>query len=731
MFRPSRLSTIAFVLLALPLPAVQAQTSSSSSPSQIGIQSGDVPDFAPTDNPNLSIQDPHDMGFAQAFIQCAGNTPLLNQFDTGPAATASQTYDLGPTSSGGRSEDAATAVFTDGQTADAFSAYSALAGAAFPRCLISTLDSFDSQQGISHPPTTVTDLPTPQYGDGDTGFVIMASFTPTDNTWTDVTVVHRGPIVAVLLTFSYQAPFPDSLRRSILANIAKRMGAAPSAPATTLPSSGSGPCVAPSSLFETPLLDEDDVSSTLGGAFSYSGWSDNQSVMPGVNGRQCTWTGPQIPSYSPPVSIGKTELAGVSLLVSEPLSAPEAKADYQSDLNAFYPSSVPEPNNTIPGLGDDAFFVNQDGEFGVDVLSGNRLFQVQIPAYYTETKDIALARLVLTRLRTTGHSPAATGRFSNPDCGVQLKLGVTTDKTDVLNQQLSKFSASHLPISAAMVALPAGLAMTLAPSLEPKDFVFCSNGLAATATHLPPWSDPGSTLGVKAGPQSNFGPFVYSSELASWTQLDKNTPPHQEFTTRFDPTLEFSQSLNIDISKYGLNASLTLGRIVLASATVALELLDSNNQVFTVKLGPQLDLDLDVSKKALVDKVAEDLAGGQSEQTAESDIAKQVATDDAAAVEADVEGFFGMTPAQIEAQIERQIDPELFSEFHSWLSALTADPAAAGELSNQGVTPNELPAEDAAAFADASAGDTIVEKGVCDIIFGGPEDPLGDLICLA
>lgn len=558
------------ILIGVSTPPSSAQTES---PQAIGLQPSDVPGFTPIDPSVQNITDPNDEGFDQAFIQCAQNTLLLSEFDTGPDATESQLYGQGQSTFGNSTLTVGTAVFTDGNAADAYTAYSVLASSSFQNCWASTMDSLNNTQGTTTiTPTTVKPLSTPQYGSGSTGFTMDSSFSVSDGDYrAELTesIVDSGSVVTMLLTTAFEATFPDSLRLSVLAAIAQRMGAAPATPTPT-------PTIASTST-----------------------------------------------TTSPP-----------------------------------RPRPFPSPNEA--------------------------------------------------------------------NCGPNVSVG-----TSVVQDGAYK----NLPVAVATLDLPGDLYMNLAPSLDPGDFTFCSDGLTTAVLHPPPWGDPASSLSLVAGSDGQFGPFTYSSVLAGWTSLDQSTPRDQQFATKFDPgslVPSIAPSLGVDLSKGKLNIDLEVAQVVLLSRQMTVNLLVGTGKALSVGLGPKLELDLYVSKQNLVDELAKDLKEGQGDQAAEDDVADQIATDDAEAVGVDGDGYYGLTSDQINQMVTKiynEIDPDLIQAFNDWFAGLQAGSPDAQELENQDVTPDEVPADAEAALGGDTAGgvDLFGGKALACLVFGGgPEDPLAD-----
>lgn len=204
---------VVFGLLVIGLGSPVAAAAKPMTLDQIGLQPGDVPGYGPIDPSIETFTDPNDQGVAQSFIQCAGSTVLLQQFDSGADAAVSQVYGQGTTPFGGPVLAIASAVFGDGSANDAVTAYQRLASSGFQQCWASTNDALNQQQGITVPtaPSTVSPLAVPALGDASTAFVIHLSYTALGTAMTGelgAVVIRSGNDVVLLLTTAYGRSFP-------------------------------------------------------------------------------------------------------------------------------------------------------------------------------------------------------------------------------------------------------------------------------------------------------------------------------------------------------------------------------------------------------------------------------------------------------------------------------------------------------------------------------------------
>ena len=171
------LTCLLVVSVSIAIASSNPLGAASPSPAEIGIQPSDVPGFSPVDPSELTLRDPADQGLDQAFIKCAGSTPLLSEFDTGVDATVGQLYGEGTNSYGTPTLAVGSAVFTNGNTDDAAAAFSKLSSSSFQQCWGSTYDSLNAQGGFpASVPTTVTSVPTQLYGVGTSSFAMNSNY---------------------------------------------------------------------------------------------------------------------------------------------------------------------------------------------------------------------------------------------------------------------------------------------------------------------------------------------------------------------------------------------------------------------------------------------------------------------------------------------------------------------------------------------------------------------------
>jgi hypothetical protein len=708
------------------------------------LQAADLPGFSPIDASVETFQDPNDQGADQAFIQCAGSTPLLDQFDSGSAATVSQVYGKGTDPFGTPVLSAASAVFTDGSVADAQAAYAALSGSGFARCWASTQDSLNQQEGVTVPssPSTVGPLTVPPLGAAATGFVINLHYsalgTVVDGSF-GVSVVEAGSYVVMLITVGYDTQFPDLLRLAALSRIAGRLGATTRSTTST---TGTTACTAPSPVAPVPLLSDAEVASAVGRTLVYGGWTQTPGAVTGtVDERSCTWHGKRLPPG--PVAY---DLA-VDLTVSAPYSVGAARHQFDDEMGAWQASS-------FSGIGDAAFWLPlQDATEGLEVLTGNRIVTVAVtaPGLATGTyrpAELQLAGLAISRLGTGGSGASTPPAASVEDavCHLGVHLGVEPKWLHDLNTTMQKAAlktrASPLPIPIASWDLPAGMAVNVKPAIDPGAFTFCGVGLTAGLLR-PPWSQQDTTqlqvpqLQSGGGTSAQFGPFVYSAPDGAWTTVDRSaTPLDQPLTTQWktEPdVVHWDPSAGLTWSTDSLDASVTLAQVTIASVHTEVKLVLEQQSLLTVDLGPTLVLSLQISNKNLVDELGKELAeeggdpnpetaGQTAEQKAADMLSKQAADDVSAEMQLYEQDMLGAT-GDITAALDKSIDQQLLAKFSTWFADLEAGTPVVQELVDEGVTADEVPvAAESAIEAELAAegGGFLDVVGVaCDVVFDG------------
>lgn len=730
-------SAVLVVAVTAPVHAAPAPVT----PQRVSLQASDLPGFSAVDPSIETFQDPNDQGGDQAFIQCAGSTPLLDEFDIGSHATVSQAYGQGTNAFGSPVLSAASAVFTDGSATDAATAFAVLRSDSFQQCWARTQDALNRAQGITVPisPSTVSPLSVPAYGAGATAFTITLHYSALGTAITGeygTSVIEYGTYVVMLITLGYDTTFPDALRLGALARIAARLGAPQRSTVTT---TGESPCTAPSPVTPTTLLTDTEVGAALGAPMTYAGWTETPAAATGtVAERSCIWDGPRAPAGGPlPYQLAAT------LAVSDPYPIGGAKAQYDSELKGWQATS-------FSGVGDAAFWLPiQDWSEGLVVLTGDRVLTVGITARATDPQqyrpaELQLAALAVSRLGTGSGTagPAPPGSsIEDAMCHLGLSLGVEPkwlhDINDAMQKAALRLRNTGIPIPIASIDMPSGFALNVAPSLDPGNFTFCGVGLTA-AVDPPPWSQNDATqvkiTGLGGGTWTQLGPLVYSAPDGAWSTVDQATPPGQPLVTKWGavPTVvPWNPSFGLTWTSEGLQAQLALAQIRVASVHSEVKLVVRGESVLSVDLGPSLLLTAYISNKNLVDELAKELkqevgdsdpatAGTEAEQTAAQDLSAQAGDDLSAAMKVYDQQMLDIS-AKLTSELQGSVDQQLLAKFTTWFADLQAGSPEVQELVDEGVTADEVPVAAEAALEAELGGDgliTVVEVG-CDVFLDG------------
>ncbi|MGA2470905.1 MAG: hypothetical protein ABSG64_09470 [Solirubrobacteraceae bacterium] len=728
--------TMAVVAAAVVLLLVLAAAAMASpSPTGLLLRARDVPGYTAVPSDIASLTDSNDQGPNQAFVACAGSTPLLDQFDSGSGATVGSLYGVGQDPFGAPAYMIGSVIFDDGSTTDADDALAALGSSSFQQCWAATQDKLNKAQGIAAPlqPSIVTPLAAPPYGQASTAFTVDQHYAAGSQDFYDqesLVAFQQGPVVVMLEDYAYNASFPTSVLDEASRTIAARLGAVQRSTATT---SGTGACTSPLLSGGPPLLSTPEAIAAVGQRLSYAGWTRIPAAATGAAQQYtCSWRGAHVN--------GGPYYRGLSLDLS--ISGPYAIGEAKSVLDTAMQGWGASP---VSGIGDDAFYMpEQDDAQGLEVLSGNMTFEIGMSADSPQAAaqhqqvERRLAQLVLgglgtTTLGATGQSGTAGTSGSAPDCSFSVSPEFGPEWVDELNSDFQRYSRNKLPVSVATLNLPGPLFLNFAPSIELYSFDICASGLIGDITQEPSATsdslaftaqpaDCGTGLanrlsrtdqqgnGVPCSPkiglyvdgEATLGGFDYSGPIAAWTSVDpKATPGDQDFTTTWQPKYSVLPGVSGSWSaSEGPDAELTLLEIQLASYTTKVELVVASNAALDAEFGPSLVFDVQLSNKSLTQQLADDLKEGESEPEAAENLAKEVIDDANAAVQAEDGGFYGQAPAQIEETLEKTMDQDLIDAFNEWFASIKAGSPVANELVSEGVTPNEVPASAQTALED-------------------------------
>jgi hypothetical protein len=603
------------VLISLPLLADFQVVSAAGSPSpaSVSLQPTDVPGFAPVDPSTFNFQDPNDSSFDQAFIACAGSTPLLSQFDTGPDADVSQAYGQGQNEFGTPQIVIATAVFSDGTTTDAQLAYNALSSYSFQSCWAQQSDALNSAQGLSVPasPTTVSPLASPRYGQGTSGFTLNFNYSVlgAPNSFSiEATSIWSGSLVTVLLVLTDQATFTESSRLALVKALAGRMDA--SSPPTACEPLNTPE---PGNVLITTNQVIQDVSQTV----SFQGETDSPNGgtagMP-VATSTCGWLNPHA---SPLVSILKPLPNGylsASVSVTGPFASLQAASQSYQQTKATW-----EPGATTQSrLGQAAFYLpEQDDVSPLIVLDDQYLLTFGVESKGTEhSGELALAKTVLGIL--SAQIAAVTPPAPPPVCKTSL--------VPSLQQELQGFNSANekreWKIASGNLDLPGGFSGKVALSMSLGKVAVCDNVVTfknspntwlrttklLKAPELYLTTNPVASTAVS-------GPFIYRGSGLRWL-LPKGSPSNSSVANRFDWqkagfTANPSLDAELDVAHpTDSEIELDLGKFSVPTYVLSETLTSHSPASLRVTLGPTVAFTASASTKDIDKMVGELIAAG-------------------------------------------------------------------------------------------------------------------------
>lgn len=745
-------AALATALLVVVSSAQAIEAHSEPGAASLLLQQSDVPGYTIVPASQESLTDANDEGPNQAFIQCAGSTPLLDQFDSGrdSQATVGTLWGLGANPFGAPEYIIGSVVFDDGSTTDAEQTIAALQGSTFQNCWASTQDALNKQQGLVVPlrPSIVTPLQLTPYGDATSGFTVDQQFDAfghkTDG-YESLVAIQEGPIVVMLETDGYGSPFPSGTLTTAISDIAARMGASPQ---STTPTTGDTPCRSPLLQGAQPLASTASVSAAAGAPLVYQGWTlAPASATDSAKTYACSWFGRRVRIKDDPYYRG----LNIYLSVRGPYAIGAAKPQFETDLKGW--GATP-----ASGIGDAYFWLpTQDDAQGIEVLCGDAILEVgmttsipDVTAHQQIEEQLARAALsTLGACAVPSPSPSPRpGPTPPPDGECSFTASPETDPSwvDDLNDDFDRHLHDRLPIAVGTINFPGPVYLNFAPGIELTSFDLCASGLLdkvaqepdSTSDSLAFTAEP-AQCGTGSGPkvtndgstadgapctpessatvdgESTLGSFDYDGDTASWTAVDpKATPADQSFAVTWQPTYSVLPGISGSWSADdGPEADLTLAEIDIASVKSTIHLVVAPNAALDVDFGPSLSFDVQLSNKSLIQSLGDDLAEGETEKEATDGLGREVEADAEAAVEAEDVDFFGAAPAQIGAQVQSEIDSDLLEAFNAWFASIASDSAVAEELANEGVTYQEVP-PDAQAALEATEVPEITLEGALE-----------------
>lgn len=284
-----------------------------------------------------------------------------------------------------------------------------------------------------------------------------------------------------------------------------------------------------------------------------------------------------------------------------------------------------------------------------------------------------------------------------------------------LDQEIDKSAGERIPIPRATMDLPAGLSGKVDVSFVPGEATVCQSGVA---THLTtPDGFDGGHLSLEAAitGQASRGPFTYSADSTAWTSVP-GAPPGQQLMTHFDPasasaSVDPRLSAEFSVSGGPPEIGVTIAQVTLSALHQEVTLMAPPGPLLRVGLGPSLELEVLVSKRAADTAVEDEETQGVAEASAEQDVADQLSGDAVVAVDETASEFYGV-------DITSQVSQQLFGSLQDGLAgALQADPAvAAFDAVAAPAVASEVTAADAVAIDAELASESAVEVDGLDLL---------------
>ncbi len=289
-----------------------------------------------------------------------------------------------------------------------------------------------------------------------------------------------------------------------------------------------------------------------------------------------------------------------------------------------------------------------------------------------------------------GHTPAGTlaeiGRPVSPPGppGAPSTCHAAADVS--LESEIDKASATKIKIPGKAIDFPAGLSGNATVAFVPGDVTICRNDLKPSLN-----TRHGFDNGQMSISADGYGPFVYDSAVAAWTQTP-GAPHGQRFATDFSGAqikTDVSPSLSASFgSDPGIG--ITIATLTVSARRQVITLVSAGASLLQAGLGPELDFSVSIDKSAAESAVQDEEAQGVTLDQAVADIADVEAGDASVAITGAASEFYGISVSISQEQA-------LFGPLQVQItSGLAAD-----ALLTDGFTP---------AQGDAVAGDTTASQ---------------------
>lgn len=296
-----------------------------------------------------------------------------------------------------------------------------------------------------------------------------------------------------------------------------------------------------------------------------------------------------------------------------------------------------------------------------------------------------------------------------------------------LNRLLAKRALQTLPISVGSIKFLGPLWFNMSPYFKPGEVKVCAEGLVDGGLRGEANAWDGNILSLGAEDrESSLGPFVYSADLAGWLRPDGL--PASELSTKFGAGVEVSAhgavDLSLDSSDTSFDRSITFAEVDLSAVRKEWTLVSRGHAVFKASLAPSLSLRFEISPRSLRNEILAELKEGKDLAQTEQSVVEMLSDDVVGVAEADGAGFYGLESGAIANSIDASLSAPLLESIDGAVEKLPkTDPIL--EPLEADVVPAEF---DAALEADLE--EATLERVLCVFLFLGPEDPIGDFVCL-
>jgi hypothetical protein len=381
------------------------------------------------------------------------------------------------------------------------------------------------------------------------------------------------------------------------------------------------------------------------------------------------------------------------------------------------------PPVDAPGTGNAAFFLPLEDSDGVPtmyVLASDRIFVIEFrtsSAYPPTEPGSGPAWDALRKLAAKVIASLSTGTpaGASPTCRALVDFQ--------LEQELHKAAQHRFNIPANTIKFLANVAGEVVVDYIPGDATACKNHLTSIVNMPGVYANGELSLGADGPDGTHYGPFVYSAPQVSWISTP-GAPVVDPVVIKFSPAsvdAEVNPHLSIGITGQGIRPTLQLASVQLHAIRTQVTLVSHNDSLLQVGLGPTIALEAQIAYSDAEKEVKNLEAEGVDAQTAEADVAQELAGDSSIAAEQVASEYYVADIQPAVRVLYVQLDDSL-------LAALEADPALVAVVSPSAGFAEDpaVPADAAITASDAAAIDTTI--GADAVEAGGLEELLALLL---